>query len=71
MKCHRGTDTNKYSSLYFNTSTDFFVHFDMILAYTLIPEIVLMEDFGPFYLPRTKYNTNYSKYWNYGPCSIT
>ena len=71
MKCHRGTDTNKYSSLYFNTSTDFFVHFYMILAYTLIPEIVLMEDFGPFYQPRTKCNTNYSKYWKCGPYSTT
>ena len=57
MKCHRSTDTNKYSSPYFNTSTDFFVHFDMILAYTLIPEIDLMEDFGSFYQPRTKRNT--------------
>ena len=54
MKYHRGIDPNKYSSLYFNTSTDLFMHFDMLLVYTFIPEIVLMEDFGPFYQPRTK-----------------
>ena len=54
MKYHRGTDANTYSSLYFNTSTDLFMHFDMLLVYTFIPEIVLMEDFGPFYQPRTK-----------------
>ena len=71
MKYHRGIDPNKYSSLYFNTSTDLFMHFDMLLVYTFIPEIVLMKDFGPFYQPRTKRTANYSKYWNYGPYPTT